>query len=71
MAKRKIPKELPISGRQTARILALIPLIGVTSFVLYKRLVLGEPQRTISGSKTETATQSGGKEQKQENTTLD
>ncbi|KAK0484874.1 hypothetical protein IW261DRAFT_863478 [Armillaria novae-zelandiae] len=65
MVKRKIPKELPISGRQTARILALIPLIGVTSFVLYKRLVLGEPQRTFYDSKVDTVTQSGNIDEKQ------
>ncbi|KAK0205250.1 hypothetical protein DFS33DRAFT_748062 [Desarmillaria ectypa] len=65
MAKRKIPKELPITGRQAARILALVPLIGVTSFVLYKRLVLGEPQRTISVTKTETMAQSRSREQRQ------
>ncbi|KAI0767608.1 hypothetical protein C8Q74DRAFT_1203325 [Fomes fomentarius] len=28
-------------------ILFTVPIIGVTSFVLYKRLVLGEPRRTL------------------------
>ncbi|KAF9030289.1 hypothetical protein BDZ89DRAFT_1132407 [Hymenopellis radicata] len=38
---------VPITSRQASRILAVVPMIVVTSYVLYKRLVLGEPQKTL------------------------
>ncbi|PIL28870.1 hypothetical protein GSI_08916 [Ganoderma sinense ZZ0214-1] len=40
------PKLTPQAQRWRTIIFTL-PIMGVTSFVLYKRLVLGEPRRTL------------------------
>ncbi|TBU57924.1 hypothetical protein BD310DRAFT_879968 [Dichomitus squalens] len=39
--------KLPPQAQRWRIIIFTLPIIGVTSFVLYKRLVLGEPRRTL------------------------
>ncbi|RPD61812.1 hypothetical protein L226DRAFT_612208 [Lentinus tigrinus ALCF2SS1-7] len=39
--------KLPPQAQRWRTIIFTIPIIGATSFVLYKRLVLGEPRRTL------------------------
>jgi len=34
-------------ARRLRTIIVTVPIIGATSFVLYKRLILGEPRRTV------------------------
>ncbi|KAI0708563.1 hypothetical protein C8Q76DRAFT_745066 [Earliella scabrosa] len=40
-------QKLPPQAQRWRTIIFTVPIIGVTSFVLYKRLVLGEPRRTL------------------------
>ncbi|KAF8478823.1 hypothetical protein JB92DRAFT_1824297 [Gautieria morchelliformis] len=42
-------QKLSPDARRVRTIIISLPLIGVTSFVLYKRLVWGEPQRRLPG----------------------
>ncbi|KAI0719761.1 hypothetical protein C8T65DRAFT_736327 [Cerioporus squamosus] len=39
--------KLPPQAQRWRTIIFTVPIIGVTSFVLYKRLILGEPRRTL------------------------
>ncbi|KAI0752597.1 hypothetical protein C8Q80DRAFT_1147183 [Daedaleopsis nitida] len=39
--------KLPPQAQRWRTIIFTVPIIGVTSFVLYKRHVLGEPRRTL------------------------
>ncbi|KAI0649750.1 hypothetical protein C8Q79DRAFT_873425, partial [Trametes meyenii] len=39
--------KLSPQARRWRTIIFTLPIIGVTSFVLFKRLVLGEPRRTL------------------------
>ncbi|KAF8581196.1 hypothetical protein K439DRAFT_1636356 [Ramaria rubella] len=40
-------QKLSPDARRVRTIIVSLPLIGVTSYVLYKRLVWGEPQRRL------------------------
>ncbi|KAH8112873.1 hypothetical protein DFH11DRAFT_1604359 [Phellopilus nigrolimitatus] len=39
--------KLPLQAKRWRTIIVTLPVIGATSFVLYQRLVLGTPQRTL------------------------
>ncbi|KAI0357705.1 hypothetical protein OH77DRAFT_1519078 [Trametes cingulata] len=39
--------KLTPQARRWRTIIFTLPIIGATSFVLYKRLILGEPRRTL------------------------
>ncbi|KAI0366512.1 hypothetical protein BV20DRAFT_1026019 [Pilatotrama ljubarskyi] len=39
--------KLTPQARRWRTIMFTLPIIGATSFVLYKRLILGEPRRTL------------------------
>ncbi|KAF5314219.1 hypothetical protein D9758_018177 [Tetrapyrgos nigripes] len=41
------PPPLTMQQRRVRTIMATLPIIVATGYVLYKRLVLGEPQRTL------------------------
>ncbi|KAI0786943.1 hypothetical protein C8Q75DRAFT_770152 [Abortiporus biennis] len=47
--------KLSPTAKRWQTIMVTIPIIGATSFVLYKRLVLGEPQRTLPRPDSEEA----------------
>ncbi|KAH9834813.1 uncharacterized protein C8Q71DRAFT_126107 [Rhodofomes roseus] len=44
--------KLSAQARRLRTIIVTVPIMAATSFVLYKRLVLGEPQRTLPRTET-------------------
>ncbi|OAX42243.1 hypothetical protein K503DRAFT_683823 [Rhizopogon vinicolor AM-OR11-026] len=39
--------KLPPQARRLRTIIITVPIMGATAYVLYERLVLGKPQRTL------------------------
>ncbi|KIK35253.1 hypothetical protein CY34DRAFT_812306 [Suillus luteus UH-Slu-Lm8-n1] len=40
-------QKLPPQARRLRTIIVTVPIMGATAYVLYERLVLGKPQRTL------------------------